>query len=249
MRPDMGKVITERPRRGPRLKGPAGEGKAKAAATHEDAPNRESIRRKWQSGWNGKEFTDVIGPIRGFLKSRCGRRWDDVLAEISAALPATGGISYRHAREHLFQMVEEKTQLIDGQLCDAKGFELGSYVDFYVCPKGFLRQTKAPRRKYRPRKPQVFKRTDAGEWLIQDAAGVWFACFMADYKECGREPHENERMRQHGFTRPRFPVVFDALQKTIVSDPYYPAKWYGRWVYCVSKRSIGKREIKKYGLR
>lgn len=254
MRPDMGKVITERPRRGMRYKAPKGEKKAAAANLGEDAPKSEKIRQKWLRCWNGKEFTDVLGPIKGFLTKNCGRPWDKVCSEINAVLPATGGVSYSHARDHLFQMVETNTQKIDGVLCDSKGLPIRTWVDFYVDEHGILRKAKKQSYRWRKTKPKVFPKTEDGEWLIEDDQGRWWACSMAPYDSNGSKPHP--LAEKYSFLRtkplPTYPVVYDVFLKRTITRPsdlgfYEPL--YTPKFYCFWKRQLGKREIKKYGLR
>lgn len=217
MRSDIAKVITERPRKGGGLKAPKGEVKASQRGL-EEMPKREGMRKKWQQGWNGKESTDVIGPLEGFLRKNCGRPWNKVFSEVSAVLPASGGVSLTHARDHLFQMVELHTQIIDGELCDSKRHPIRSWVEFYVCPKGFLRHQ--PRKKFRwDNKQPTYKQLASGEFLIEDEREIWWACHVIG----------------NASTFPEFPLTLVAKD--------------GKQFLCYSKRQLGKREIKKYGLR
>ena len=258
MRQDMGKVITERPRRGMRYKKPKDRHDYDLS---DEAPKGEKIRLKWNKSWNGKKFTDVLGPIVGFLTKNIGRPWSKVCSEISASLPASGGVSYSHARDHLFQMVEEHTQIIDGQVYDSKGFKLSEsrrWKQFYVDQHGILRQAKQKFPRYSPPKPKVFTKTEAGEWCIEDEHGIWWACEMAPYESTGMEARTYTAFGVNsGRFVPVFPQVFDAFLRVTASSPGNFAKFYeGKYhhwkdgtVYCIRKRQLGKREIKKYRLR
>jgi hypothetical protein len=259
MRPDMGKVITERPRR-------KGLGKLTRKGYTKrllrdglDHVKGESITKLRN---HDKDFTDLLGPIVGFLTKSCGRPWSKVHSEISQALPATGGVSYSHARDHLFQMVEEHTQVIDGQVYDSKGFKLSEsrrWKQFYVDQHDILRQTKQTWKHYRSPQPKVFPKSESGEWLIEDEKGIWWACEMAPYESSGVETLTYKAFGNVVVSKsvPIFPQVFDAFLRVTSSNPksfsrFYQGKyhhWQDATVYCIRKRQLGKREIKKYGLR
>ncbi len=249
MRADIGRVITERPRKNT-YPGVAKGYKKQLQKDGLDHVSKEKMRK--QNG-DTKEFTDVLGPIVGFLKSRCGRLWDKVYSEISEALPASGGVSYSHARDHLFQMVELHTQVIDGVLCDSRGKELHGYPEFYVDQKGFLRKTKVKRYRSRFQKP-VFKKTDDGEWIITDKQGVLFACTMDTYESNGQigtmTPYIDGYYYNPNRTVPTYPRVYDVFLKETISSPKQLKlyDWDGK-VYCCRKRQLNKREIKRYKLR
>lgn len=172
-----------------------------------------------------------------------------MLSEINGALPATGGVRYSHARDHLFGYVETKTKLVDGKLCDTKGDEIRSWVDYYVCPKGFLRKNKNKKSyKYRHTKRE-YRKTEEGEWLILHE-DVWYAVTMKEYKPTSVKTvlqmiGKISLYREHK----EYPYVFDCLHKVgsfAFSDTLN--KWYGTYVYATHKRQLGKREIKKYRL-
>ena len=86
MRSDMAKVVTERPRRGhgnPSKKWGRRLGKNEYDA-EDHGPTRAPIARHHQYGWNAKEFSDLLGPLRRYLRKQVGRPWNKVWSEISA---------------------------------------------------------------------------------------------------------------------------------------------------------------------
>lgn len=243
MRSDIGKVITERPRKGGmgRLKA---KGYKKRLQKDIDGVKRESMK---ELRGGTKNFTDVLGPIKGFLRKNVGRPWDKVLSEVNAVLPAAGGVSYSHARDHLFQMVETNTQIRDGVLCDSKGIPLRTFRDeFYVCPKGFLRKAKYVSYKSNW-KPIEHPRTSDGEFIIEDDRGIWFAVTMAAFAPTGSMLVDFIKGTKR--SEPTWPTVFDVFYKKMIHRPDCLKRWYGEQVYATSKRQLGKREIAKYGLR
>ena len=89
MRDDMAKVVTERPRRrhgnasrkttGPRIRrfDPDGD---------YDEPTRLPVARGRQYGYEAKEFSDLINPLKRYLRSCIGRPWNKVHSELSRKL-------------------------------------------------------------------------------------------------------------------------------------------------------------------
>ena len=72
MRSDMAKVVTERPRRGHGDPGKKwGRRLRKSEYDAEDhGPSRAPIARHHQYGWNAKEFSDLLGPLRLYLRKQ-----------------------------------------------------------------------------------------------------------------------------------------------------------------------------------
>jgi len=249
MRPDFGRCITERPRTKGLGKITRKGYKKRLLKEGLDCVSRESITK--QHSYD-KEFTDVLGPIVGFLTKSVGRPWSKVCSEISASLPASGGVSYSHARDHLFQMVEEHTQVIDGQVYDSKGFKLSEsrrWKQFYVDQHGILRIIKQTWKRFKERKPKVYPKTEAGEWLAEDSKGIWWAYEMKPYVKTGVKLHPDARMQKHRFTQEIWPIAWDEMQRSYITDHWTAKRLYGESVYASSRRQLGKREIKKYRLR
>ena len=74
MRRDLAKVVTEAPRRGhgnPSRKW--GRRLTKVEYDLDDhGPRRAPVARHRQYSGNAKEFSDVLGPLRGYLRNRSG---------------------------------------------------------------------------------------------------------------------------------------------------------------------------------
>jgi hypothetical protein len=71
---------------------------------------------------------------------------------------------------------------------------------------------------------------------------------MAPYEQIGTRPHPNVSKYPYLRPIPIYPCVYDALLKCHASDPQPLNQFYGQSVYCVHKRQLGKREIRKYNL-
>jgi hypothetical protein len=114
MRTDMKKVLTERPRIG------HGRSYHDIRARHnradfDDLPSKEGMRRPYSShDEERKEFSDLIGPLRRFLHSCKGRRWDDVWSEICAQL--SNNTVDSHLKDHVLRDVDLHTLMIDDKV-------------------------------------------------------------------------------------------------------------------------------------
>jgi hypothetical protein len=104
MRPDMAKVITERPRR-------AGEADARKFGhalskdeidreRHEDAERGGLVASSRARRRHPRMQTDLLGPLRRFLRKQVGRPWDKVVSELSAQLDRRT-LDRRHVFDHV----------------------------------------------------------------------------------------------------------------------------------------------------
>jgi hypothetical protein len=103
MRDDMFKVIVERPRWGSRW-----IESAKLDRNRDRDGGFVGLQRYAQEQTRmNKGFSDNLAPLARFLRARCGRRWDDVYAEICASLD-TGSTVKMHVRQHLDDLVNRR---------------------------------------------------------------------------------------------------------------------------------------------
>jgi hypothetical protein len=93
----MGKCVIERPR-GSRTALSAKARHYGKIAQYDDGPDYDGLTRlpvsSKQEGYNkrlgDKAFTDVLGPLHRYLRSNCGRRWNDVYSEVKHTLGNAG---------------------------------------------------------------------------------------------------------------------------------------------------------------
>ena len=115
MRSDMANVVTERPRRGHR--NPSKKWGRRLRKNEYDAedhgPSRAPIARHHQYGWNAKEFSDLLGPLRRYLRKQVGRPWDKVWSEITRNLDSRS-LSGQHIFDHIGWEVEQHVWLSSG---------------------------------------------------------------------------------------------------------------------------------------
>src|SRR5262249_24318389 len=106
MRSDMKKVVVERPRWGSRVRNQKFGVRLRYVEGHdyEEQPKKTKGFESYHDGW-GKEFTDVLNPLKRFLRTNVGRPWDKVYSVLCAGLDKrkTTGL---HIFQHLKQMIE-----------------------------------------------------------------------------------------------------------------------------------------------
>lgn len=150
MRPDMHKVIVERPRRGGGWEQHRRTTERGRRGDFENAPSYQAMR---PHRWFRKEFSDNTRPLDGFLRKNVGRPWNDVFSEVCQIASLDSTIR-RHLREHVGFSVELHVVMRDGEP-GTFGFggwrQLRPYrgiTYFYVCPRtGLLRSITGPRRR------------------------------------------------------------------------------------------------------
>lgn len=107
MRKDMAKVVTERPRRG--HSNPSSKWGRRLCkdeyALDDHGANRAPVSCHRQYGWNAKEFSDSLGPLRGYLRKQIGRPWDKVWSEITTTLDSRS-LTGQHIFDHIRWEVE-----------------------------------------------------------------------------------------------------------------------------------------------
>lgn len=178
MRYDMAKVLVERPRRG------HGESykpirRRENRGDPESLPGKDSMRRPHLKGWGGKEFSDHIMPLKRYLESQIGRKWDDVFSEISAQIRGNGTVQ-RHILQHVFGFINTKVvRLDDGSLEDRDG---RPFFDLYVDPDDkIIRHNPKTRTSWKHKKETDPNRRVFGlEYETFKVNGCWHRVFFAD---------------------------------------------------------------------
>lgn len=244
MRPDFAKVVTERPRDG--SSAPCGvqhKGRSQELILDEDFSKK---REPMSKGRGTKRFTDVLGPLRGYLRQQIGRPWDKVYSELCQHFNKNS-VSQSHVLDHVKDYVELKIQyVLKGKKkfpYDTQGVPVYSSSDkhfqLFVCPEsGILKM--APIRNWRKeyRKSQEKDRPKCidGKFYMEDSDKIWYELEIEYVPK--KEWH--------------LVIAFDVFKKTTV----FGSKWnfynytYGKeCCYAKSKRQLNKKEIRKLKLR
>jgi hypothetical protein len=102
MRPDMHKVIVERPRRGSR--GPFRSAVGRRNVALEDLPSKEGLQKRYL-GRDLRALNEHLAPLKRFLRKQVGRPWNKIYCEIAARLRPASAVQ-QHVRDHIWDYVE-----------------------------------------------------------------------------------------------------------------------------------------------
>ena len=181
MRPDMARVIVERPRSG------AGWARKGKALDPDDLPDHEGMRRAHRG--RRKWLNENLGPLKRFLDSRVGRPWDTVFAEISAHLRPDSTVQ-QHVRDHLddFVLLQPGRPARPGY-CGWRGHPW--HEPYYVDPAdgvlkrtGDLPESQAARRAERDRpKPPADRIPLGAKAELRRIDGLWYEIRLAPLPE------------------------------------------------------------------
>ena len=265
MRPDMGKVVTERPRAGGHAKRPKGYYRKANKIAPEDQPKRERIN---QHGYESRTFTDVLGPLRGYVHSVIGHHFDKVYAEIKKALPGDG-MSARHVIGHLWQFLERQVIIVNGKPCHLdmhyryRRVDGVDYIPIYYSKYGPIAYVDPRDRiiKRAPKSPQPKPQKEpltvlwVDKHLYEKLDGVWYEIQYAPYA-VELVPFDARAMyasfwRYSSYHRE---VLFGGRDVVLNEDvrnlsQYDLKRAHGKpGIYAKVKLQLNSREIKRLGL-
>jgi len=237
MRPDMDKVIVERPRFGSRQHGTPKGLRRRLQRFGDDGPPRfEGIKRR---GGKTKYLNEHLGPLRRYLDSQVGRPWDLVFSEICAQIDRKSAVQ-DHVRDHVEGYVARHVVEVDGVLHVAAdrwrgGGPLADVWSYrwYVCPRTGLLRRKPPRprppaRPDRPEPPRYVRVSETSQCRKVD--GVWHLVELGPLPP----PWSPSAARDVLLDRPAVEV-----------SPEKARQEYGDAVYAVSTRRLSRRELKQ----
>lgn len=182
MRRDMAKVVTESPRVGhnrPHVKHGGRLSKDDVAQECEDDTLPGGLKpwgRHRHKDW-GKEFSDLLGPLRGYLRKQVGRPWNKIYSDLSQTLNRRT-LSGQHIWRHVQWEVELHCEVRDDGLIYKKAvtrYKQDQPVDgLYVHPVNGLLCWKPERRfRYRPPTNPDEKIIDPFTTLVRQK-GIWY---------------------------------------------------------------------------
>ena len=252
MRPDMSKVIVERPRLG------GGASRKGRVLDYDDLPSHEGMASPHRRYWGGKSLNENLSPLRRFLESRVGKYWPKVYAEICENLRPSNTIQ-QHVRDHVEGFVAVRTAIKDGVIwihdggrvrrLDAGGERL------YVHPTSqcLLRNKHWPGRRRAHERQQARtaseiaerRRDLGGNRQLHKLRGCWFEVTLAPIEaRHGRFAKPNGRETRM-FTGTRRDEVIDAGLSDLPGSELYAR----HDVFAVAKRQLSRRELREYGLQ
>jgi hypothetical protein len=245
----MKHVIIDRPRvggEGGRSRPAKGTRKYLQRTPLDDQPRYESNAPHRLYGHGCKHLNEHLAPLVRWLRSQCGRNWDDVWSEICDGLSVRNATT-AHVRDHADDFVQRNCTWVDGKLCDSRGLPLETRgwqrARFYVDPRdNTLREL--PGKRYRrqnttPRDWVPGKDDDHRYYLVE---GVWYEVTLAPLPRGGRPVYD---VLQRGRVTWRDMKPYPAWQGLTDLDCW---QRYGRSVYATGKRGLGKSEIRRLKL-
>jgi hypothetical protein len=187
------------------------------------------VSMKKPYGYDRREQTDVLGPLKKFLKSKIGQPWNDVWSEVCKVNDNRSVIG-SHVRDHIRWMVEFNIVKCEDGLYSYYGrysrFPLKN--SFYVDQKGILCYTGSTKyKRYKPKKKII----NLNGLYFYKHEGIWYKV------EICHMPKNNNNSFWPG--KDAFGYYLDN-----VGYPTDCKSVYGEAVYVVSKKQIGKRMIK-----
>ena len=256
MRADMHKVIVETSRSGSRMRWLKRD---RRFLNSEEAPVKLGMHSSvTRSKWNN----DHLGPLKRFLMRRAGRAWNDVYSEICAVIDRRSTVQ-EHVLLHIENFVVLRVARIDGRLYDVGGYRHTPLAELrtplYVDPETgvlmrnfeYASRTRANREAAKRRAAELLKRRrilSAAEQLHR-VGGLWYLVRVALLPETRIETRVVEgQPRRVPVSDPRWDVL---LRKYASRKDYYAGlEEYGtRGLYAAAKRQLGRRELRRYGLR
>lgn len=239
MRPDMKHVIVSRPRVGG-SKTPRCQAQFRHLCDLEEVdsgPRQEGMRR-WHTvyhGWDRKAQTDLLGPLRRFLRSRVGQDWDTIWSAICRHADARDVLGL-HLRFHVSVYVAKVSEGEDGQLYDTHGHALSTWHGgFYIDPTTNQLRTLGTRTAHACRADVPKVLAIAGLLLHQHDDGHWYRVKMAVWS--GTSILFDCFLKDLSYGNPW--TVRERLQAKYGLSPTGDA-----W-YCMHKESANRKDIRQ----
>ncbi|MBM3822350.1 MAG: hypothetical protein FJ404_05580 [Verrucomicrobia bacterium] len=234
----MHKVVVERPRKDRHW----AKSRPRPKPPFDDLPHHESIKARHI---HRKHFSDLLGPLKRWLRSQVGRPWNDIYSEACAVIKPDS-IVRAHIKGHMLQYVQRHTFMHGGKVCviDQDYLRLGMIpVEerqhcsnlFFVHPDtGLLCAVAQPPSKHleipRPRKQPETLRWLNECFALKQIKGLWFECQF-----------------RHVPPKGQLRVYDHALGKHVLRKKLH---WRdGQQLHCFAKRQLSRRQLRHFGLR
>lgn len=219
MRPDFNKLLVERERVGHSMDyGMTRKSKRLNEADVLQIGGRQGMRKRHKLSGEYKSFNENLNPLKGFLHSKIGKKWDKTYSELRKTFDARSVIN-QHILEHLFDYVDVNAVIIDGKIMTMSGRYnprgyvpiKQSYSDYYVCPKdGTLKKSnKQPRRSIIKQAEADKVREEAKVFRVLDDKthlrfmdGLWYAFDVLELPPARieyRRPAGDDKYRVSGY--------------------------------------------------
>lgn len=227
----LGEVVIERPRTGWRISLQKHSGYKKQLYKLTQEASEDGLFRPYliKPRHKTKSFSDHLGPLRRYLRSKEGQPWNQVYSELCQRLdPST--LAGQHVISHVWGYVERYVELVDGIPYRKPSWRqprrLGSryHDEYYIHPEtGLLAVVKQIPRpaKTKPAAVEAVRLDLEHEYRLVD--GIWYLVTFAKVPPAPQE------------------YIFDVLEGTIrLSDRVRLSKTR----YATHKRQCSKKELR-----
>lgn len=259
----MAKVLVERERIKP-YHGD-GYGQVRALLNREEPEEATSYVPMRKLHKDQKQLNENLSPLKRFLESKRGQRWDDIYSEMREHVSA-GNEVQNHILSHLNNYVElDCVTLDDGNVVRSNGEKLSTYSPYYVDQDGILKQ-KVKQGRWRDKKKRNKDSIRISHMVYAERINdIWY---IVQYKNITKEPTKdvltNEVVYYENvpaqfktdilgganysikYTRfvPSYDRVFGTPHK-INNSHWNQTPTTKSWI-AISKKQMNKKEIKKY---
>lgn len=238
MREDMAKVIVERPRIGDRSRSAASRVTRFHQRPIDEWHRREGMGSRYRR--RTRHLNENLAPLRRFLRSRVGRPWDEVYSEVCQRINRNSAVQL-HIWQHLWDYVCKDVVEVNGRLEPSahrwRVFRGWWRDQLVVHPRTGLLCAAAPtdpiwlKENRRPKPPRRYVVVHPFR-QYRRIDGIWFDVELRRLPSGGSD-------------------FWDVVQRKPASQltGFDFVAEYGSRVYAASKRQLGKRAIRRAGLR
>ncbi len=266
MRPDMSKVIVERPRPGShrRVKRRFRRFDPRMIDAREEGvsylPSQVGHKRIVAISAARKSLNENLKPLQRYLRAQIGRPWSRVWSDLSAHVRADN-IVQQHVRDHVQDFVAYRTGIKNGCIFlhtrwgGPRSLAQCEWPEMYVDPRtGLLCRNpnsngrrRVTKDRQRDRAIELAKRMrviDRFRQLHLLSDGNWWEVTLARDGELAH-PAPGAGLRQQGWAADGNDVVLAAGLSSLAPEDLYA----GHGIVGIAKRALSSREIKAHGLR
>lgn len=211
--------------------------------------HREPMKLRY--GYETKSFNENLNPLKGFIRSRLGKKWDKVYSEICEVFDKRSVIN-QHILIHLFQYVEldvhvgndRKLYVFNPNSTDRYDLLDEASTEYYVDPRDGILKYNHKRITYRQQrrrsldehaKKEAAKRRVIDEMLeVQQEDGIWYEVQYAPVERWSRVEVDEQGNKRT--------VYYSSYVRDSVSCPRPGER------YIKVRQQLNHKDLKRHGL-
>ena len=231
MRPDMQEVLITPGRRGSGFSRNEELRKIRRKRIEDDETGwKQSCTPRGHHNWGDRKIdqkNDYLAPLKRYLESKVGQKWDDIYSEIIANNSPDSAVG-THIYNHLWGFVEQNPTYIDGKVCGPYQYTWGNTPsplrkgDLYVDLDGRLARAPGETKVEKPTRI-VLVPLGGNQYAVCNKKGVWFLLKYSNRMK------KEKRLRQK-FTG-KYEEVDGAKRAIYINEEYEETFTYFREVH------------------